>query len=403
MFRIIHIQKVAGIAGAENHLLTLLPQLRQYGYEPTMLVLADSEDRPESFIEQMRDRGVQTDLIPMGGDVDPLLVLWLVRYLKKHPFDLIHTHLFHADLYGTLAARLAGFRQIISTKHGFNPWRTRTLYAFLDRVAAAHQQQLIVISKALGEWLVEVERLPAQKMRVIHYAIDGDKFRRGRSATSELVNIPRPIVGTVSRLIHQKGVHVLLTAFAKCLEKYPQAALVIVGDGPSRGQLEERSRQLSIAPQTHLLGYVPHPRLGAIARDFDIFAFPTFGEGFGLVLLEAMSLGKPVVASKVMAIPEIVMDGETGLLVPPEDSDALAQALLRLMDDRSLCQQLGRAGRQRVEREFTLEVMVQKTIGVYQEVLGIPRSLPLAPTIGDRTSSEEANFPDAQMEICRCD
>lgn len=369
MIDILHIQKVAGIAGSENHLLTLLPQLPQYGYQPTMLVLADSEDRPASFIEQMRDRGVQTDLISMGGDVDPLLVVQLLRYLNRKPFDLIHTHLFHADLYGTLAGQLAGFRQIISTKHGFNPWRTRTLYAFLDRLAAKYQQQLIVISQAIGEWLVEVERLPANKMQVVHYAIDMDKFRP--STTQELLNIPKPIIGTVTRLLHQKGVHVLLAAFAKCLETYPKASLVIVGDGPVRRQLEEQSRTLSIAAQTHFLGYVAHPTLGDILEAFDIFAFPTFGEGFGLALLEAMTSGKPVVASKVMAIPEIVIDGETGLLVPPDDSDALARALLKLMSDPRKCQQFGTAGRQRVEAEFTLDRMVQKTIEVYEKLVSL--------------------------------
>ena len=368
---ILHIQKVAGIAGSENHLLTLLPQLREYGYEPTMLVLADSEDRPEPFIEKMRDRGIPTHLISLGTDIDPLLLVQLVSYLKKHSFDLIHTHLFHADLYGTIAARLAGLRKIISTKHGFNPWRSQRLYALLDRLAATSQQQLIVISQAIGQWLAEVEKLPANKMQVVHYAIDIDKFCSPPQATRELLNLPKPIVGTVTRLLHQKGVHVLLDAFAKCLEKSPQASLVIVGDGPARFQLEEQVRSLGIAANTHFLGYVAHPKLGAIARAFDIFAFPTFGEGFGLVLLEAMTLGKPVVASKVMAIPEIVLEGETGLLVPPNDSDALSQALLKLMSDPNLCQQFGIAGRQRVEREFTVERMVQKTIWVYQEVLSV--------------------------------
>ena len=367
--RILHIQKVAGIAGSENHLLTLLPSLSKCGYQPTMLVLADPEDRPESFMEKMRDLHIETHLIPMSSDVDPFLVVQLIRYLKKYQFDVIHTHLFHADIYGTLAAKLVGFQPIISTKHGFNPWRSQPLYAFLDRVAAVYQQQLIVISQAIGKWLVDVEGLPESKMQVVHYAIDIDKFCGNRQSTEELLTIPRPIIGTVTRLLHQKGVHVLLDAFAKCLENYPTASLVIVGDGVERARLEARARTLGVAARTHFLGYAAHPKLSAIARAFDIFAFPTFGEGFGLVLLEAMTLGKPVVASNVMAIPEIAIEGETGLLVPPNDSNSLSQALLKLMSDPNLCQQLGRAGRQRVEREFTVESMVQKTIRVYEDVL----------------------------------
>jgi glycosyltransferase involved in cell wall biosynthesis len=105
-------------------------------------------------------------------------------------------------------------------------------------------------------------------------------------------------------------------------------------------------------------------------KAFDVFAFPTFGEGFGLVLLEAMALAKPVVASNVMAIPEIVVDGETGLLVPPDNAPALANALVKLLSDAALSQKLGLAGQQRAQREFTVDRMIHRTSEVYLAVLG---------------------------------
>lgn len=371
--KIIHIQKVAGIAGSENHLLTLLPQLKKYGYDTTMLVLADSEDGPESFIEQMQAVGIPTYRISMGADIDPLLVFQITYYLIPNYFDLIHTHLFHADIYGSLAARLAGIPAIISTKHGFNPWRHQKIYGLLDRLAASQQQQIITVSKAIAEWLVKTEKLPAKKMRVIPNAIEIEDIKPITKYPKELVNLPKPIIGTVSRLLYQKGIHILLDAFAKCREQHPQASLVIVGDGLYRNQLEEQAKTLGIAENTHFLGYLQQPRLSAVVSEFDIFAFPTFGEGFGMVLLEAMAVSKPVVASNVMAIPEIVIDGQTGLLVPPDNADALAQGLLKLIENPILCQQFGSAGRQRLEQEFTVERMVKKTIAVYDEVLEISR------------------------------
>ena len=375
---VLHIQKVSGIAGSENHLLTLLPNLATYNYDPIMLVLANSADQVQSFIAHMRARGVQTDYLCMSSDIDPCLVARLARYMRQRHLDIVHTHLFHADIYGTLAARLAGIRRLVSTKHGFNPWRRQRLYGWLDRLAAGRQTHIITISDAIGQWLVQVERLPATKMSTIHYALDVGHFRGDQRMSPVLATLSRPLIGTVTRLLHQKGVHILLDAFATCLRHVPQASLVVLGDGPERPALEAQVRAHGMAQRVHFLGYMATPDVSAIMRGVDIFVFPTFGEGFGLVLLEAMAWGKPVVASQVMAIPEIVRHGETGLLVPPDDIASLAQALLRLMQDLPLCHRLGMAGQRRVEREFTVERMVQQTVCVYDQLLDMAGSNTIA-------------------------
>jgi glycosyltransferase involved in cell wall biosynthesis len=369
MPRVLHVQKVAGIAGSENHLLTLLPCLREHGFEPSMLVLADPEDRPEPFIQRMRAGGVPVDSIPMRADVDPLLPAVLARYLRRHSFELIHSHLFHADLYCALAAHLAGRGRLVSTKHGYNPWRAKPQYGMLDRLATLKQRRIIIISHSIGNWLARVEGLPTQKMRTVYYALDAKKFRTIGDVRSPCDDLPKPVIGAVSRLFAQKGVHVLIQAFAGCLAHGPSGSLVIVGDGPARPELEQQVRALGISDKVHFLGCVPHPALSAIIRSFDIFAFPSFGEGFGMVLLEAMAWGKPVVASDVMAIPEIVLDGVTGLLAPPNDPEKLASALLQLIADAKLRLDLGNAGRRRVETAFTVERMVRQTVEVYEEVL----------------------------------
>ncbi len=116
--KILHIQKVAGIAGSENHLLTLLPALKENGFDPTMLVLDGPGDHPAPFVASMRARGINCAMISMRSNLDPLLLLQLVKFIRGRPGQIVHTHLIHADLYGTLAARVVGVPAVVSTKHG---------------------------------------------------------------------------------------------------------------------------------------------------------------------------------------------------------------------------------------------------------------------------------------------
>ena len=329
-----------------------------------MLVLAGPGDHPAPFVASMKSRGIDCELISMRSNLDPLLLRRLVQFMRGHPSQLVHTHLIHADLYGTLAARLAGISAVVSTKHGYNPWRAKLFYAFLDRLASRFQDRIVTISDALANWLVEVEGLQREKLSTVHYALDAESFRSLETGDPPLKVSP-PVIGTISRLIHQKGIHVLLKAFAVCAKHHPSISLVVVGDGPERSNLENLAEQLGLGPKVHFLGY--RSDVDRILSRLDIFTLPSFGEGFGLVLLEAMACSKPVVATDVMSIPEIVQQGETGLLVPAQDVSALAQALETLIGNPELRDRFGKAGFQRVKKTFAVEHMVRKTIEVYQE------------------------------------
>lgn len=365
---ILHIQKVKYIAGSENHLLLLLPQLVRYGYAPTMLVLADPEDEPDTFCECMRSNGIPTDVLRMRGDIDLVLLWRLTRYMRQHRFKLVHTHLFHADLYGAMAARLAGVPKIVCSQHGFDLWRHNRWLALLDRLANSQQNQIIVISSAIGRWLVEVEGLPATKMTTVHYALDAQAFRTNINRGSLSLPGTRPMIGVVARLIKSKGIDILLTAFVDVRQQHPEASLVIIGDGPERDALELQAQTLDITDATFFLG--KRSDVSALMREFDVFVLPTFGEGFGLVLLEAMAWGKPIVSTDALAVPEIVVHGETGLLVPPKDSDALAKAICYLLDNPRHAQVMGERGLRRLDTNFTVQRMVEQTVQVYNQVLG---------------------------------
>jgi glycosyltransferase involved in cell wall biosynthesis len=368
--KVLHIQKIAGIAGAEAHLLLLLPRLRQHGYEPHMIALQAPGNQPQIFIDQLEASGVTCETMSMRGHIDPTLSLRLARRIRRLQPALVHTHLFHADLYGALA--LSGSRiPLVSTKHGFDLWRSRRLYGWMDRMAARRAQKIIVISAAIGDWHWDVESLPRDKMRVVHYGLDPLTFR-AQAGPSERTNGNHVRIGVVSRLIEQKGVDTLLRAFALLHPDCPRTKLQIVGDGPARLALVQLARDLKIDDRVAFLGY--RSDISAVIRDLDVLAFPTHGEGFGLVVLEAWAWSKPVVASAVTSLPEIIGDNQSGLLVPPRDERALAAALKRLVQDPELRRTLGDAGRGRLEREFTVEAMTSRTADVYNDVL---RRLPV--------------------------
>jgi glycosyltransferase involved in cell wall biosynthesis len=167
----------------------------------------------------------------------------------------------------------------------------------------------------------------------------------------------------VCRLIEQKGVVYGLRAFAQIAPQFPPAHVVIAGDGALRGTLEAEARKLGISQRVHFLGW--REDTANILAALDVLLMPSLWEGFGLVLLEAMAQTVPIIGSAVSAIPEVVVDGETGLLAPPRDADALASALAQLLGDEGLRRHMGLMGQDRVESVFSVEQMVTATLNLY--------------------------------------
>lgn len=365
--RILHIQKVAGIAGSENHLLTLLPGLASHDYEPEMLALADGHDRPEAFVERMRRSGVVTRIMRISRDVDVSLLPRLAAAVARGRFGVVHTHLLHADLYGRPAARLAGTR-VVSTYHCDDPFHLIRGIRQIDAVTARLCSRIICISCAVRDFVRDRLGVPPDRLDVIYYGLQTPDTVQGPSQlrTSLGIGPDAPLIGIVARLTAQKGHQYLLEAMRTVAERVPSVRLVIVGDGELRQDLERACAKLGLEGRVCFLGY--RPDAAQLMREFDIFVLPSLFEGLGMVFLEAMAAAKPIVATRISAIPEIVLDGETGLLVPPRDSAALAEALYELCANPGRGVQLGSRGRERLERVFTVEGMIEATARVYDTV-----------------------------------
>ncbi len=339
-----------------------------------MLVLADRNDRPGPFLKRMRAVGIPTIVMPIMADLDPLLLPRLVRFIRQGGYEIVHTHLFHADLYGGLAARLAGIRLVISTRHNDDAFRRRYLFRGLIAWSARYCDQIICISESVRRFCETTEGIPRKKMTVVHYglapkATTGNRRWRREFGWGDDV----PVIGIVARLTAQKGHTTLLRAMPEVVRQFCTAQLVVVGDGELRRELQGCAQQLGIERHVHFLGY--RDNAAAIMPGFEIFVLPSRWEGFGLVFLEAMAAGLPIVATQVGSIPEIVQHGHTGLLVPVDDVRALAHAICTLLADRNLAQTMGQVGRRRLKENFTLAAMVERTCAVYARLLSERRSL----------------------------
>lgn len=354
--RVAHVHRIAGVGGSERHLLALLPALARLGIDPVFVGLDDPRGDPEPFYRLLDERGIPALRLPCPRDVDPRLAVRLARTLRGLRVDLVHTHLVHADVYGALAGI-----DLVSTKHNDDPFRTGP-FRFVERMLARRARAIVAITEALGRFLVERVGLPARKVHVVHYGLDDLPEPWGDDRP---VDVPEgaPVLLAVARLVDQKGLDVAVAALPAVRERNHDAVLVVLGEGPLRGRLGEQAAALGVADVVLLPG-----RAGDVAawlRRADLLVHPVRWEGFGLVLLEAMLASLPVVASRVSAVPEIVADGETGLLVRHDDPAALAEATARVLDDRELAARLGAAGLARARSEFSVERMAQRTLEVY--------------------------------------
>jgi glycosyltransferase involved in cell wall biosynthesis len=364
----LHLHRIGGIGGSERHLLALLPALRERGIDARFLGLDDTRLAPEPFYAALEERRVPFERVPCARDVDPALARRVRRALRGERPDLVHTHLIHADLYGALG--VTGTRAtLVSTKHNDDPFRSGRM-RYLERLLTRRAALVLCITEALARFNREVVGLPAEKLRVVRYGLDEPPAPWGPPDGPALPD-DAPVLLAVGRLVRQKGIDLAIQALAAIRERHSDARLVVLGEGPLRGELSSLARALHVDEAVSLPG-----RVGDSAwwyRRASLVVHPARWEGFGLALLEAMLCARAVVAASVSAIPEIVVDGETGVLVPPDDADALADAVVGLLDDPDRAAALGEAGLRRAKAEFSVARMADRTIEAYEEALASAR------------------------------
>ncbi len=358
---VLHIGKVSGISGSENHLLLLLPALRRSGIDARFVLLHENEPGAFEFSRRLSEAGVPVDPIRLPHVADPRAFARLLGVIRRHRPAIVHTHLVHADFLGLTAAALCRVEVRVSTKHGFNSFRASRAFATADRGVGRLAHRHVAISRGLARYLAETEGFAEDAFTVIHYGIEpGPEPPHYGDSTPRLL--------CVGRLVPIKGHDVLLRAFAQVRDAVPGLELVLAGAGPLEAELRRRVGELRLDASVRFLGLVSpiEPELEAAA----IVVIPSLGEGFGMVALEAMERGRAVIASDVGGLPEIVADGETGLIVPRGDHEALARAIGTLAQDLPRAAGMGVAGRARALAAFGQERCTADTVSLYAGALG---------------------------------
>jgi glycosyltransferase involved in cell wall biosynthesis len=374
--RVLHLLVSRVFGGAEEHSLSILTGLEAFGFEP---FLAAPMDLIAAMQPQLSDAGVKCIPIEFSSKLDVLSGARLLRFIRAENIALLHCHLFAATFIGAGVARVAGVRAVIETCHGPEVWRMgKPLRGsfWVDRQIGRIVDAYIAVSHAAAKHLVTTKGVPESKIRVIHngrnldrYALVNSTRRAEIRAALGLRN--EPTLLTVARLDAQKGHQHLIDALAILARRYPNVTALLAGEGPLEAALRTQCAASGLSDRVRLLGYRRDvPDLFAAA---DVVVLPSLYEGLPLVAIEAQAAGRPMVATAVDGTPEVLINEETGLLVPAANPDALAAAIARFIDNPELASRLGAQGREFVRANFTVQRQLEQTVALYSQMTGFRR------------------------------
>ena len=353
--KILHVDPERAWGGGENQVMGLLSYLVSRGHENHLLC------DPEGYLlREARKKGISVFPLRVRNEIDLRPVPSLRRRLRAQRYDIIHFHTKRAHALSLWLGRRDPRTKSVVTRRMDYPvsrnWHTRYLYnRRVDGVVA--------ISKKIAELLVEggVQR---ENIRVIHSGIDPAPFRNGRGLRSR--SVP-PVIGTVAVLEERKGHRFLLEAAALLRQRGRQLQVHFAGEGSRKNELKALAVKLGLGNEVVFCGFTAD--IPSFLATIDVFVLPSLYEGLGVAAIEAMAAGKPVIATQVGGLPELVEDGVTGFLVPPGDPEALASSISRLLSREGLMEQIGRNAWERVQRHFTMEQMAKKNEDYYYELL----------------------------------
>lgn len=371
--RVLQLISSGGYYGAENMSVQLSLALKSLNHEVTIGVFNNSHRPNSELADAAHRRAIHVEHIDCKGRINLRTIGAIRNLILRREIDVVHSHGYKANIYGYLAAR-GTVARLVATCHGW-PGKTVALrfYASLDRFFLRRFARIGAVSGPVKDSLRR-SGVPSKRVKLVANGIDAESFSKGQPVLRPLPQLKdKQVIGFVGRLAREKGLVHLMRAAQSIVRENPNVAFVLAGDGPFRKELLGMVKELDIKNHVLLLG--TRSDVADVYASMDVFVLPSLNEGMPMAVLEAMAAGKPVVATTVGEIPELVQDGETGLLVRPADPSQLAAALTRLLTSPGLCKEMGRRGFDRVSAYFSAQAMVETYLQMYRETGGWENSV----------------------------
>lgn len=373
--RILHIVGDSKFGGGSIMVLKLAQRAREAGYDVSVLT-TDSV-----FQQVLKEYNIKiVDLDVIWREIRPVKDLFglykLYSYLRKNRYDIIHTHTSKAGFVGRIAARLAGVPIIIHTVHGFafheeSNFIEVKLFSFLEKIAGYFCDKIVTVSEFHRKWALKLKIANEDKIVSIPNGIAKDRVipKRKREVIREELKLSEDdfIILTTGRLAPQKGIEYLIRAVPLLISKIESFKLLIVGEGPLRDYLEDLVRELKIVQYVYFLGF--RRDVGDLLNIADVVVLPSLWEGLSIALLEAMAASKPIITTSIGSNIEVLEDGVAGILVPSKNVERLAEAILKLYEDKDFRKKIALAGYNRYRDCYTEERMLDKYMELYKEMI----------------------------------
>ena len=366
---ILHLISSSGLLGAEHVLLELAEYSKKQGLKVTIGVFENSHNPNLELANSAKKLGLNVQMFPCSGRLDKKTVHIIKDYVDTEDVKILHSHNYKSNFYAWRALSNNNVRWVV-TNHGRRLGFKLLFYNLLDTVIARRADKLIAVSDEIARKM-KVAGINPEKVHVIKNGINLNRFIKniGSNSIKESLGIKKEIrvIGTIGSLTKEKGHVYLLKAATNVIERFPEVMFLFVGDGKERINLEKAASKLGIEDKIIFSGM--REDVPEILSILDVFVLPSLNEGLPMALLEAQAARIPAVATRVGAIPDVLEDGVTGILVNSKDPEAISEAIIRILEDHDSALSMAQKGFERVRDDFSSEKMASKYLSLYKELI----------------------------------